>query len=402
MRRRDLRAEVEPIAVRRSEAGSVLIHATLALGGGLLGLKWPLVGAAVCLAAAFSFYAERALGMSLLGRLVPKRKSQNVISPPPGPVWSGGISVVLSAGYDIPDSYPVGDWLSRRLSGRLTTDRIVLWAGMMPLFAATMFRVAEIDSFGVDLVQLLSSAALLSMIVAQFDRLMAGRPIAGEDDLAAPEMLLEALDELLEAGDQAGEIGVCLFGSESASAAGADEFFRHTPRELAASNVSVVNFVAADRSAERVQVTEREGDLATLKMSTELADECEVEPEAVIYRTYTGAVAARRRGLRAVTLIGQGEDGVDTGLDLADAGLASVAVRTDAIEPDDGETADPDRTGGGTADSGDGSAESPGDSTDSGEAAAGSDSKPAGEGTSSGEDDRPPRKRNVTRNITRN
>ncbi|MBK5111131.1 MAG: hypothetical protein JJE10_07150 [Thermoleophilia bacterium] len=383
LRQRGLRVEVESIAVRPSEAGSVLLHASIALGAGLLGLKWPLVGAAVCLAVAFSFYAERALGLNLLGRLVPRRSSQNVVSPPTGPVWSGGIGIVLSAGYDIPGAYPVGEWLSRRLSGQLTSDRVVFWGGMFPLFVATMLRVTGIDGFGTGLLQLLSSAVLLSMIVAQLDRWMAGRPIAGDQDPAAPELLLEALDELLEAGGQEGDIAVCFFGCESASGAGATDFFGRAPQELGDSNATVVNFIAGDESADRVQITAREGDLTTLKMNSELGADSEQDPEPAILRSNTGALAARRSGIRAVTVVGRGDEAVDTALDMADAGLESVELRPDALGLDADDDHQPDD-------------QKPGDSdrpaTSPPEAAPG-DGSPA-----PAEAERRPRKRNVTRN----
>lgn len=383
LRRRGLSTEIEPIAIRPSEAGSILVHAALSVGGGLLGMKWPLLGAAVCLAVAFSFYSERALGLNLLGRLIPKRSSQNVVSPPTGPVWSGGIGIVLTAGYDIPDAYPTGEWLSRRFSGWLTSDRIVLWGGMIPLFAANMLRLAEVDGYGTGILQLLGSAVLLSMIVAQVDRRLAGRPVAGDDDPAAPEILLEVLDELLDSDEGEAGIAVCFLGAESAAGAGGADFFKRAPLEMGANNALVINFIAGDESAERVQVTAREGDLATLRMNSELAADCRLVPEPAILRNTTGAVAARRRGIKAVTVIGRGIEAVDTGLDLADVGLEAATVRPDAsAHPgDDGDD--------GRLDRGDeqiGAGEEP------------AKAAPPGEGPAAGEGDRPPRKRNVTRN----
>ena len=133
------------------------LHALLALAGGLLAIALPLAGAALCLIAAFSFYSERALGSPLLGRLAPTRASQNVLSPPPGPAWSE-VEVVLCAGYDLERSYPVGEWLCRRFSGRLTTDRIAFWGGMVPVFLAAMLNVAAIESVAVQILQLIGSA----------------------------------------------------------------------------------------------------------------------------------------------------------------------------------------------------------------------------------------------------
>ncbi len=383
LQRRGLRTEIEPIAIRPSEAGSILVHAALSVGGGLLGMNWPLLGAAVCLAVAFSFYSERALGLNLLGRLIPKRSSQNVVSPPTGPVWSGGIGIVLTAGYDIPDAYPTGEWLSRRFSGWLTSDRIVLWGGMIPLFAANMLRLAEIDGSGTGIIQLLGSAVLLSMIVAQIDRRMAGRPIAGEDDPAAPGILLEVLDELLDSDEGEAGIAVCFFGAESAAGAGGADFFKRVPLEMGANNALVINFIAGDESADRVQITAREGDLATLRMNSELAAECRLDPEPAILRSTTGAFAARRRGIKAITVIGRSDEAVDTGLDLADVGLEAATVRPDASAH-------------------------PGEDVDDGRLDHGEDEQirtgeeptaaaPSEKDSVAGESDKPPRKRNVTR-----
>ena len=111
LRERGRSVSVESVSVRISEGSSISIHALLALVAGLIGLKFPLVGAALVLMAAFSFYAERCLGLPIIGRLLPTRASQNVMSPPPGPAWQQDVEVVLTAGYDLPASYPTGEWL---------------------------------------------------------------------------------------------------------------------------------------------------------------------------------------------------------------------------------------------------------------------------------------------------
>ncbi|MBK8295446.1 MAG: hypothetical protein IPK93_12070 [Solirubrobacterales bacterium] len=170
LKERGRAVSIESVSVRISEGSGVAIHALLALAGGLIGLKWPLIGATIVLITTFSFYAERSLGLPLIGRLVPTRASQNVMSPPPGPAWRQDVEIVLTAGYDLPASYPTGEWLSRRFSGRLTTDRILLWAGMVPVFVALMLGAAGVDGFGPNLIQLIGSAILLSIVAAQVDR----------------------------------------------------------------------------------------------------------------------------------------------------------------------------------------------------------------------------------------
>ena len=328
LRQRGRAVSVESVSVRISEAGTISMHALLGVAGGLLALMWPLVGAAIVLIAAFSFYAERALGIEMLGRLVPRRATQNVLSPPPGPDWDSGVEVVLTAGYDLPSSYPVGEWLSNRFSGQITTDRLLLIAGMLPVFIAAMLGAAEVEGTWVGVIQLIGTIVLLSLTAAQVDRSLAAEAEADEADLQATENLLAALDEAIEEADGDPPIAIAFFGAESSSAKGAAEFFPRFEGPLRAENSLVVNFVngfdagsakgTLRRSKARVLLTAREGDLATVKMNNELGKASPIKPEPAILRSTTGATIARRRGLRATTVVGSGDDAVDVGLDLID------------------------------------------------------------------------------------
>jgi hypothetical protein len=290
------------------------------LAGGLLAISQPLPGAAVCLIGAFSYYSERALGSPLIGRLVPTRASQNVISPAPGPAWEE-VEVVLAAGYDLPRSYPVGEWLSRRLSGRFTTDRIVFWGGMVPVLLAAMLYVAAIEGLVPRIVQLVGSTVLLAMIAAQFDARLTGQAESDPEDLRASRDLLAALDELDEGDDRDLPVAVCFFGAETRSAAGAAAFFGR--RSPVRSRPTVVNFVNGRRGGSALDrtpilMTAREGDLSTLKMSFELAADSPLNPERAILRRTTAALIARRRGLAATTIVGRGERVSSLSLDLID------------------------------------------------------------------------------------
>ncbi|HTU15815.1 MAG TPA: hypothetical protein VMF31_11525 [Solirubrobacterales bacterium] len=324
LRERGRAVSVEPVSARISEAGTIALHAGLAVGGGLLGLMWPLVGAAIVLMAAFSFYAERSLGLTLIGRLIPKRATQNVLSPPPGPDWDQDVEVVLVAGYDLPSSYPVGEWLSNRFSGRLTTDRLLLCGGMLPVFVAMMLGAAEVEGTWVGVVQLLGTIVLLSLIAAQADRAAAADSEADEDDLKSTENLLAVLDEATEESDGDPPIAVVFFGAESSSAKGAASFFADFEAPLRAENALVVNFVNGTGSSSvlarknRVLLTAKEGDLAAMRMNDEVGKTSPIKPEPAILRTTTAATIARRRGIRATTVVGSGDDAVDVGLDLID------------------------------------------------------------------------------------
>ncbi len=322
LRRRGRAAAVESIPVRLASGWVVSLHALLALGGGLLSIAYPLGGAALCLMAAFSFYSERALGQPLLGRLAPTRASQNVLSPPPGPAWSE-VEVVLCAGYDLERAHPFATWLSKRFSGRLTIDRIAFWAGMIPVFLATMLSVATIESIAVQILQLVASAVLLAVVATQVDAYLAEDPEADDADLEASSDMLAVLDALLEEPGSDPPVAVCFFGAENRSAAGADAFFGGR-RNPIVTNPALINFVRGDGqgsgplSAPPVLLTAREGDLATLRMSYELGSESPLKVEPAILRRNTNAVAARRRGLRATTVVGRGESSTDLGLDLVE------------------------------------------------------------------------------------
>lgn len=324
LRERGRAVSVESVSVRISDGGTIALHAGLAVAGGLLGLMWPLIGAAIVLLTAFSFYAERSLGLTLVGRLIPKRATQNVLSPPPGPAWDDDVEVVLTAGYDLPSSYPVGEWLSNRFSGRLTTDRVLLIAGMLPVFMAMMLGAAEVEGTWVGVVQLIGTIVLLSLIAAQADRAMAADAEADAEDLKATENLLAVLDEATEESEGDPPIAVAFFGAESCSAKGASGFFADFEAPLRAEDALVVNFVNGSGNGSglarnnRVLLTAREGDLATLKMNDEVGKASPIKPKPAILRSITAATIARRRGIRATTVVGSGDDAVDVGLDLID------------------------------------------------------------------------------------
>ena len=320
LRSRGRAVSVESVSVRLASGWVTALHALLALGGGLLSISLPLVGAAVCLIAAFSFYSERALGSPLLGRLAPTRASQNVISPPPGPAWAQ-VAVLLSAGYDLPRSYPVGEWLSRRFSGRFTTDRILFWGGMVPVFLAAMLNVAAIEGTGTQLLQVLASAILLGAVAAQVDSYLSENPEADRADMQASADVLATLDALLEEPDADPPVAVCFFGAETVSSSGSASFFSRRRGPLDGTP-AVINFVkgagegSGPLSAPPVLLTAKEGDLATLRMSNELGSESPLKPKPAILRRTTAALLARRRGLRATTVVGQGETATELGLDL--------------------------------------------------------------------------------------
>ncbi|MCB0858030.1 MAG: hypothetical protein KDB57_07905 [Solirubrobacterales bacterium] len=318
-------ARIQEVRIPAPESATITLHALITVAGSLAGLKWPAIGASICLVAAFSFYAERGLGVRLLGKFIPGRRTNNVLSPPPGPAWEE-VDVILTAGYDVPDSYPTGEWLARRFSGRLTTDRILFYGGMIGTFAALMLRAVEIEDTALSIFQSITTAIPLLVIAAQVDRILAGTPVATQDDLASARDVMAAAREADVESEGDSGVAVCLFGAGSSSAGGAAAFFSNTRLNLK-DGCALVNMVRGARGT-APEVTGSEGDLMPTRMSPELAEQSPLKPKMVALRAQTAATIARRSGLRATTVVGRGESGVDVVLDAADDALPDGEEKT--------------------------------------------------------------------------
>ena len=308
----------EPAYFRPATGLNRSLHALLAVAGGIIALQTPLLGAFICLVAALSWYAERALVTPVLGRLLPRRPTQNVLSPPPGPAWEE-VRLVIGAGYDLDDPSPFSSWLSRQLTGVLTVDRLTLWAGMVPVLLSTMLRVADLGGTAVGIVQLVGSAVLLGIVASEVDRSLNGRSGQGRDGLASAAGLLDVVDSLEPGMLESQEVAIGFFGAEHSASSGAREFFRRLSLPTGA-YPKVLGLVASDpaRGDAALAVTVREGDLAMSRMSPIDAEGTEEAPESVILRRESVASMGRRRGLEAVSVIGSGENLVPGTLELVD------------------------------------------------------------------------------------
>ena len=316
--RRGHQVKVDPISVRVETGLDTVTHVVLALASGVLGLFLPLAGAAGCLAVAFSFFSGRSLGFPLIGRLLPKRATQNVLSPEPGPAWIG-LDVIICAGYDANRPYPFAKFLERFWSGRLTIDRIAFWGGMIPLFAVLMLRVTGVDGTAIGVVQLLVSIVLLGVLAAEADRRLVVDRSGPDSRPAAALGVIETLDELAVEQEDGPAVGVALFGGESASAAGAEAFLR----EVSASREGRPALIALidggpgpGRNSNGPLVTAREGDLSVMPMNDELAGPGGTGPGRAILRRLTAAGVARRRGLVATSVVGSGDEAIDLVLEI--------------------------------------------------------------------------------------
>lgn len=319
LRERNREVEIEPVSVRISDAGTISIHCALAVAGGLIGLGSPMLGAAICLITAFSFYMERSLGIPLIGLVLPKRASQNVISPPSSARIQDGITAILCSGYDLPRPNPVNQTLVRISNGWLTVDRLAFWGGMVLVFLATMLRLAAADGAFTDILQFIASIVLLCALAVQADRAIAGRPEPDASGLRPCEAVLAAIDEADEDAPLNARVpvAVCFFGAESVSAKGSSAWFSTHQVGTPQKRPLVVNYTPGD--GKKAELTSREGDLATLRMNGAAELETEVKYSEVKLSRLTSGAVARRHGLDAVTVVDNNDDAIDLGLDLIDS-----------------------------------------------------------------------------------
>lgn len=316
LRDRGLAVVSEPAYFRPAIGLNRSLHALLAVAGGMIALDIPLLGAAICLIAAFSWYADRALVTPLLGRLLPRRPTQNVLSPPPGPAWEN-VRLVIGTGYDLDSPSPFSSWLSRRLTGLLTVDRLTLWAGMVPVFLSAMLRVADLDGTAVGIVQLAGSAVLLGVVASEVDRGLSRSPRQAGGALASAECLLEVVDALDPGMVEGQEVAVGFFGAEHSASAGAREFFKRLALPTG-SYPAVLGLVALGNGG-GASVTVREGDLAMARMTPIETDSIPAPLDPVILRRESVASMGRRRGLEAVTVLGENDDLISGTLELVEA-----------------------------------------------------------------------------------
>ena len=164
------------------------------------------------------------------------------------------------------------------------------------------------------------------MIAAQVDRILAGTPVATQDDLASARDVMAAAREADVESEGDSGVAVCLFGAGSSSAGGAAAFFSNTRLNLK-DGCALVNMVRGARGT-APEVTGSEGDLMPTRMSPELAEQSPLKPKMVALRAQTAATIARRSGLRATTVVGRGESGVDVVLDAADDALPDGEEKT--------------------------------------------------------------------------
>ncbi len=253
-------AELEPIWVRPNYALTHAIHALLAIVGSVLSVGAPLPGALLVLFAAVSTFGDLTGGFHLVRRILPKRASQNVVSPEdsdkPG-------TLVLVAHYD---AAATGGFFSRRAQsrrasfGKLIHRSIGPWEpffwSLMLLLLATALRLLGIEGLALTIIQFVPTVALILALPLLLDIALSGYVQGASDNasgVAATLALAQSHGGRLEHLD----LWVVLPGAEEGLFGGMREWVKANKRHLDPQNTI---FLGIDNvGAGTIRFAEREG-----------------------------------------------------------------------------------------------------------------------------------------------
>jgi hypothetical protein len=203
---------VETRWVRPQRRASLVLHALLAVVGGLVSAYSDVVGAALAGAAALSLALEAAGTTAPLARFLVRRATQHVLTEPEGE----GVTLVIAAGYDAPRA---PSRIVRRLSalvGRLP-GRPEAWAAVCCAAVAlpAVARARDVDGTWLGVVQVVAIVVLLVAVWAAVDA-MAAPWSSGAGSAAAATVALALLEELRRDPPRAVAPALLLVGARTA------------------------------------------------------------------------------------------------------------------------------------------------------------------------------------------
>ncbi|MBA3300931.1 MAG: M28 family peptidase [Thermoleophilaceae bacterium] len=307
--------EVEPIWIRPSYALTHTIHALLAIAGSVISVSAPLPGALLVLLAGVSTFGDLTGSFHLFRRLVPRRASQNVVSPEerekPG-------TLVLVAHYD---AARTGAFFNRRAQDRRAAIGKVLrrpigpwepvfWSIML-LLLATALRLLGLEGTVLTAIQFIPTVVLIVSVPLLVDIALSGTVQGASDNasgVAAALALADSHGHRLEHFD----LWVLLPGAEEGLFGGMREWMRANRRRL---DPTSTVFVGIDNiGAGTVRFAEKEGWViqsryhpALLELCRELAEEVEdYGARPIAEHTASSVNLARTAGFPAVAISARG------------------------------------------------------------------------------------------------
>lgn len=201
--RRGHEAWVEPVWTRPGWAGSLLLHAAVAVLASVLSVSLPAAGLALALVAGAGLALERSGRGSPLRLGFRRRATQVVVTEPEDPE---AIRLVLCAGYDAPlrglvlrDGWRrAGARIGARLPGPLGSLGAFGWLALacLVIAAAAGARLAGIDAGWLGAVQFPPTVALLLAFAAASDIALSEVSPGASEPASGTAVALALLDEL--------------------------------------------------------------------------------------------------------------------------------------------------------------------------------------------------------------
>jgi hypothetical protein len=307
-------AQIEPITVYPNWALTHLIHAVLAIGGSLVAVASPPMGALIVAFAALSTLGDLTGTLFLVRRLTGRRASQNVLSREDG--GKPGV-VVLVAHYDAARG---GSIFSPRAAERRATlaKRLRLPIGLgggfvlalLVTLLCAVLRVLGLDSVLVSIVQFVPTALLILALPLLADLQLSG-PSPGAADNASGVATALRLAESRGGGLRHADLWLLFTGAEEALALGMREWLRRHRGELDRDRTVFLNLDTMAHGT--VRYAAREGPVLATSADAGLVAICEeiaagddedghFGARPLVARTTSDALAARARGFRAITV----------------------------------------------------------------------------------------------------
>ena len=309
-------AELEPTVVRPRHMLAHILAALIAIVGSVASVTSPGIGAGLVLFAAFSSYGDLTGRFQLLRLLTAKRASQNVVSEESGE--KPGL-IVLLAHHDA--ARTGGVFSPRALARRARIGaRVRRPFGLLELFffaqllvlGCCLVRLLVPESDVLTWIQLVPTALLVASIPLLID-VAWGDVVPGANDNASGVATVLRLLERYGGELDHFDVWAVLAGAEEAQALGMRDWVRRHRRELDRRRTL---FVDLDKvGIGTVRYARREGLVLPLGYDRELFSLCEaiaaedreaIEPRfrarPYVARTAGDAVAARTRGLRAISI----------------------------------------------------------------------------------------------------
>jgi hypothetical protein len=315
-RLRDLGREAgaEATSVHPGYALTHLIHALLAVGGGLLATAQPLAGTLVVLAAAISAFGDLTGSFHLVRRLTGRRASQNVVSREergkPG-------TLVLVAHYDAARSGAV--FKRRALERRARLGRLLhrpigpfepfFWS-IIAVLVCCAVRLLGVDGTAISVVQFVPTIVLIVAVPLLADIMLSGVVPGASDNASGVATVLRLADrygERLASFD----VWVLFTGAQESMQLGMSAFLKRHKKELDAA--TSVFLCVDDVGNGTVRYATKEGYVVAYRYHPELVALCDQlrEEDAddgyygvrpVVARIATDAYRARATGYPAIAI----------------------------------------------------------------------------------------------------